>query len=129
MERTQAEVSQRRAMKRGASLGKVSFSTYLQTAKVVGQYCRHLNWGGPVKNHPEAVQLKTDPPCSFCLGVPTLVHAFLLEAPSRVRGRMAWVFLWAFTGKQYRRCGVHRERALDVKVQTHVETCLRMWVA
>jgi len=42
---------------------------------------------------------------------------------------MAWAFLWAFTGKQYRRCGVHRERVLDVKVQTHVETRLRMWVA
>jgi len=42
---------------------------------------------------------------------------------------MAWVFLWAFTGKQYRRCGVHRERVQDVKVQTHVETRLRMWVA
>lgn len=42
---------------------------------------------------------------------------------------MAWVFLWAFTGKQYRRCGVHRERVQDVKVQAHVETRLRTWVA
>jgi len=42
---------------------------------------------------------------------------------------MAWVFLWALTGKQYRRCGVLRERAQDVKVQTHVETRLRMWFA
>jgi len=44
---------------------------------------------------------------------------------SSVKGRMAWVFLWAFTGKQYRRCGVHRKRVQDVKVLTHVEPRLR----
>jgi len=61
------------------------------------------------------------------------LHSFTLlssfEASSGSKGSNGLGFLWAFTGKQYRRCGVHRERAQDVEVLTHVETCLRMWVA
>jgi len=120
-------------MKRG-STGRPCLSTKLQTANVVGWRCRRLAVAAQRKAAAGAVQ-----PCNRLFGAllpwamtdHSLRH-FLLGVAAQgrsVNGRMAWVFLWAFTGKQYRRCGVHRERIQDVKVLTHVEPRLRTWIA
>jgi len=48
---------------------------------------------------------------------------------ARIRGPSSLGFLRAFTGKQYRRCGVLRERAWEVQVLTLSEPRLRMLLA
>eukprot|EP00906_Rhabdomonas_costata_P027030 RCo038453 len=106
--------------RRGTS-GKASFSTYLQTANEGGEPCRPNKSPSLAMPFLEAVQ-EADPRVARCEwrsgspGGPSCLHGKLprsgAENPAEAKSSLG--FLRAFTGKQYRRCGVLRERAWDV---------------
>ena len=117
---TQSKLPVDEQCRRGTS-GKASFSTYLQTANEGGKPCRPNKCSSLAMPFPEAVQ-EADPGllcCEWRAGTPGGLLANFGKLPrsgaeNPADAKSSLGFLRAFTGKQYRRCGVLRERAWDV---------------
>jgi len=135
-----AATSCRRAMQERHTSGKAPFSTYLQTANVRGEQCRPtigaIREGEPTQRLCMERRKPWSEKCcrdgvSLCLerSSPAPAASWPGSGEAALRGPSSLGFLRAFTGKQYRRCGVLRERAWEVQVLTLSEPRLRMLLA